>query len=431
VRNGSLVRLIVDQASQGDLAALGVQIEGRIGTLPQLRASATGAVVSAVVRAGFGHAIAVDAWVPRPRPIETAATTVVAGGYTDAAGIVGAANLRRSGITGAGTAVAVIDTGIDAEHPYFRRGEGTAIVAQGCFVTYIADYPPQLPCAGNQSVVIGPDAANVNSDPSFTHGTHVAGIIAGNPTGIPAALGTWGMAPDTNLVIGRVFGSGGAFVSDIVAGMDWVASIAGQHNIVAVNLSLGAFLGSRLNCTSIANSEYGAVVRRLTNAGVAVVAATGNEGSTNAQSMPSCASGVVSVGATEADNTIASYSNISEATDLVAPGSMIWSSTRAGEFAAYSGTSMATPVVSGSYALVHSTRENLGNDSWLSLFKADALYVNDLLVSHLPLIQVDTTAREGSGISLPGRPSDIVVKEVGLSAVDVSWSPPLQWRVTR
>jgi len=406
------------------VAALGVDIEGRIGSLPQFRAAATPDALSRVIRAGLAHAVSVDTWVTKPQPIEPSVTAGPASAFTDAAGIVGAASLRQTGITGAGTAVAVIDDGIDASHSYFKRGAGTAIVAQGCFVTYMEQYPPLLPCPGNQSVVIGPDAANVGSDTNFTHGTHVAGIVAGDPTGVPAARGTWGIAPGTNLVIGRVFGSYGAFSSDIVAGLDWVASVARQHNVVAVNLSLGAFFGSRINCTTIADAEYGAVVRRLTDAGVAVVAATGNAGSSTDEGMPACATGVVSVGATEADNSIAPYSNIAPGTDLVAPGSMIWSSTSGGNFEAYSGTSMSTPVVSGAYALAHQSRAGLGNASWLSLFRSTALRVNDTIVKDLPLLQIDTAARMGSGIALPSRPTSIAVKETGLSSVSVSWRAP-------
>lgn len=423
-RSHAPVRLIVSADARRDVESLGVELAGRIGTLPQFRGLASADAVSKIIRAGLSHAVTVDAWVPKPRPVEVAAAEASAVSATDAAGIVGAAALRQAGNTGAGTAVAVLDDGIDASHPYFRRGDGTAIVAQGCFVTYLAEYPPQLPCAGNQSVVIGPDAANVGSDPAFTHGTHVAGIIAGDPTGVPAAQGTWGMAPGTGLVVGRVFGSGGAFTSDIVAGLDWVASIARQHNVVAVNLSLGLFLGSRVDCTPLADADYAPVVRRLTAAGVAVIAASGNDGSAMAQGMPACATNVVSVGATNADKSIADYSNIAPATDVVAPGTNLWSSTSGGGFAAFSGTSMATPVVAGSYALAHAARADLGNDSWLSLFKDSAIYVDDIVVQDLPLIQVDNTARIGSGISLPGRPTGISVKESGLSVVDVSWSPP-------
>lgn len=426
VKLGVPVRLIVDAQHRSALAAVGVEFDDRVATLPQFRASATGDVLSRVMRAGLAHAVSVDRRVPKPRPVATGMLARSASGDTDAAGIVGAASLRADGITGKGTSVAVIDTGIDQSHPYFRRGSGTAIVAQGCFVFYMEEYPPQLPCAGNESVAIGPGAADVGSNPNYSHGTHVAGIVAGNPTGIPAALDTWGIAPDAGLVIARVFGDGGAgaWSSDIIAALDWVASQAATHNIVAVNLSLGSFPGGRIDCSSEADMNYGPAVARLTQAGVAVIAATGNDGVPTIESMPACATGIVSVGATEADNTIAPYSNIAPATDLLAPGSRVFSSTNGGTFEAYDGTSMATPVVSGAYALAHQARPALGNDSWLALLETHSIPVNDTVVKGLPLIQIDVAARIGSGIQLPGAPVKVAVKEQGISAVTVSWEAP-------
>jgi len=424
-RSGSTVRLIVDATNRREIAALGVDVQSRIGTLPQFQASASAAAISRVIGAGLAHAVSVDRWIPKPRQREVSPSQGPSSRYTDVPGIIGATSLRQAGIDGAGTAVAVLDDGIDAAQPYFRRGAGSAIVAQGCFVTYFTGAPPELPCAGNQSQVIGPDAANVGSNERFWHGTHVAGIVAGNPTGIPQALDTWGVAPGANLVIGRVFGGMGANTSDILAGLDWVASIADRHNIVSVNLSLGLFLGSRVDCTMIANAEYGAVVRRLASAGVAVVAAAGNDGNPTAMGLPACATGIVSVGATNADNSIAEYSNIAETTDLLAPGSNILSSVPGDKFLPSWGTSMATPVVSGAYALAHQANSTLGNESWLTLFRDNALAVNDLVVKGLPLVQVDVASRKGAGMQLTGRPTNITVTESGLSSVSVAWSPAL------
>ena len=423
-RTGTPVRLIVDASARADLEKLGLDVEGRIGSLPQFLAQASAATLAQVIQAGLAHAVTVDAWIPRPRLEELTAAGPASSPYTDAAGIVGADSLRQSGTTGAGTAVAVIDTGIDASHPYFKRGAGTNIVAQGCFVSVWEGSPVTLPCPGNQSSVIGPDAANVGSDPNFSHGTHVAGIVAGNPTEIPEALGTWGIAPGSDLVVARVFGFAGALSSDVIRGLDWVASVAEEHNVVAANLSLGTFMGDRIDCTAMADTQIGPVVRKLAAAGVALVASTGNSGSTTAEGTPACGTGVVSVGATEADGTIAGYSNIAPTTDLVAPGSMILSSINGGGFGVMSGTSMAAPVVSGSFALAHQAREGLANDSWLSLFRADSLLVNDVVVKGLPLIQVDAAARRGAGIELPDRPTNIVVTEMGLSRVAVSWQRP-------
>lgn len=422
LRTGQEVRLVIRTRDRADLAALGVDVGAPIGQLPQSRASASGEVLARIIAAGLAHTVSVDRLVPLPANEATAAAADSP--YTDAADIVGAAELRSQGITGAGTAVAVLDTGIDAGHPYFKRGSGTAIAAQGCFVTYIAEYPPELPCAGNKDSVIGPGAANVGDNPNFWHGTHVAGIIAGNPTGIPEARNAWGMAPDTKLVVARVFGDAYAYDSDILAGLDWVRSVAAQHNIVAVNLSLGYFGGNRWDCTVDTDPIYGTAVQRLAAAGVAFVAAAGNEGNTTAEGSPACTTGAVSVGATDAENAIAEFSNIASATDLVAPGVDIYSSVNGGGFAPASGTSMATPVVAGSYALAHQAKSGLDNSSWLAIFRSTGTSIDDVVVKGLPLLRISTATRQAQGISIPGKPAAVTIKEQGLSSVTVTWSAP-------
>src|SRR2546425_12543627 len=93
------------------------------------------------------------------------------------------------------------------------------------------------------------------------------------------------------------------------------------------------------------------IIDNLRSAGIATVIAAGNAGATNAISVPGCISSAISVGATTKTDDVASYSNVSSFMSLFAPGSSIYSSLTGGGFGYLSGTSMATPHVTGAWAV--------------------------------------------------------------------------------
>ncbi len=254
----------------------------------------------------------------------------------DSAGIINATltwNLQSSGInlTGNGQTVCVIDTGINYLHTDLGGCFG-----QGC------------------KVVGGWDYVNSDSDPmdDHGHGTHVAGIVAGNKS-------IRGIAPDANLVAIKILDSSGSgSMSDLISGIEWCVSNASVFNINVITMSLGCNAtssGYKGFCDSVNDGCVSpTLVSAINNAvlnNISVVAATGNHGWNNAISCPACIENTTAVGATNKDDSIYSNSDRSNITDFLAPGASI-NSTYLPGYATASGTSMAAPHVAGAIAII-------------------------------------------------------------------------------
>lgn len=238
-----------------------------------------------------------------------------------------------AGRTGSGTAVAVLDTGVD----YTRSAFGSCSSPGGtCKVAYAADFAP-----------------NDGVRDADGHGTNVAGIALG-------------VAPSTKILSLDVFDGGGAYDSDIIDAINWVISTRATYGTRSVNLSLG---DTSWHTTECSTSSYAGPFANLRAAGVLPVVAAGNDGYVggtfrNGVSGPACAPGAVRVGAvydanvggmnwgdcndsTTAANKITCFSQTGPILTVWAPGSPI---TAAGY--TYSGTSQATPHVAGAAAAV-------------------------------------------------------------------------------
>lgn len=269
--------------------------------------------------------------------------------------VIGADKVHAGGATGTGQAVAILDTGIDRDHPFF----GNRIVAEACFSSTEYDGVESL-CPNGQSQMIGTGAADaeyakclLGSENLCEHGTHVAGIAAGSG----------GVAPGAGIVAVQVFsrvndedvcGAAAclmAFESSLRLAMDHVASLAPSTPIAALNLSLGG----QLSDTSCDSSEEGQVFKPkiddLLSKGVATVVAAGNEYFAGT-SFPACVSTAVAVGASDNNDRIADFSNTGPLLDLFAPGVEIESSVPDDVMATHSGTSMAAPHVAGALAVL-------------------------------------------------------------------------------
>ncbi|MEL6110274.1 MAG: S8 family peptidase [Planctomycetota bacterium] len=248
---------------------------------------------------------------------------------------VGAPESWAAGFTGEGITVAVIDTGVDLDHPdlaaniFVNAGEiaGNGIDDDGN--GYVDD-------------VHGYDFANRDADPNDVHGhgTHVAGTIAADDNG----FGATGVAPDATILPIKVLGDNGSGSSlDVAAGIRYAADMGAN----VINLSLGGGYSSAIE----------SAISYAQSVGSFIVAASGNEYA-SVPGFPAQFSGsynnVLSVGAYDSSGRIASFSNgvgSSNAVQVDAPGVGVFSTYVGGRYASMSGTSMATPHVAGLAAL--------------------------------------------------------------------------------
>ncbi len=260
----------------------------------------------------------------------------------------------NAGHDGTGQTVAILDTGVATTHP-FLSGK---TVAEACFSSAAGGYISLCPSGNNLQIGLG---AGVNCpDTGCYHGTHVAGIAVGKRGVIGADAG--GMAPGASLIAIQVFVKDCsvapcdlvAFTSDILLGLDYVYSLRNTYRIAAINLSL-AGAPTAAPCDTYSPS-LAASINSLRAANIATVIAAGNDGNANLVSFPACISSAISVGSTTKGNAVSSFSNGGAALDLFAPGSSIYSSLPGGGFGYASGTSMATPHVTGAWATVMSAR---------------------------------------------------------------------------
>ncbi len=245
---------------------------------------------------------------------------------------------------GDGFAVAVIDTGVDTDHPMF----GTRVIEEACFSL-------DAGCPNGADEMMGAGAAAPCALAGCDHGTHVAGIAVGDAATGPLV----GVAPHADLIAINVFseidGEPGAYTSDILAAMQHVLALSAFHDIAAVNLSLGGQVYTSTQSCNQASPSQSNAVAQLRDAGIATVAASGNDAFTNAIASPACLSNVLSVGSVGSlDNgdEVTSFSNAADFLTLLAPGESIQSAAVGGGTRNGSGTSMATPHVAGAIAAI-------------------------------------------------------------------------------
>ncbi|WP_082837646.1 S8 family peptidase [Haladaptatus sp. R4] len=217
----------------------------------------------------------------------------------------------ESGYTGTGAEVAVVDTGIDSNHPDLQANLGTG------------------------KAVVGSSWSDDNG-----HGTHVAGIIGAANDG----QGVVGVAPEATLHAVKVLDSNGSgSYSDIAAGIEWAA----DQGYDVINLSLGGGSGS---------STVDSAVQYAYSNGCLLVGASGGSGPcTSCVGYPASSSEVVAVSASNTEDDIASFSSRGPEIELIAPGKSVNSTYWDDTYRTLSGTSMSTAHVSGAAAQVMAT----------------------------------------------------------------------------
>lgn len=214
---------------------------------------------------------------------------------------------------GAGVAVAVLDTGIDRDHP-----DLAANIAGG---TNFVSKPPWKPV----------DPTKWDDDNG--HGTHVAGIIAA----VNNDVGVVGVAPEADLYALKVLDkTGSGYISQIIAGLEWCA----DNGIDIANMSLG---------TDADIQSFHDACNAAAAAGVILVAAAGNDGAD--VDYPGAYGSVIAVAATDAGDAVPWWSSPGSAVAIAAPGVSVYSTWKGDGYDTKSGTSMAAPHIAGTLAL--------------------------------------------------------------------------------
>ncbi len=244
--------------------------------------------------------------------------------------------VNGTNLTGAGQVVCVIDTGIQMDHEAFAN-----------------------------RIVGGYDFVNNDNNASddHGHGTHVAGIIAGNKTTSTTVLG---VARDTKIMPLKVCSAGGSCDdANILRAVEACNANATQYNITAISGSLGG--GGPYTSTDCSTDPlYNFLESLFENSlslGIMPVFASGNNGFTTGVAYPACSPNAISVGRTNKDDAIASSSNRGgDRLDIYAPGGSITSAYFGSSTATatMSGTSMSTPHVSGAITIIQQQQKLLG-----------------------------------------------------------------------
>ncbi len=303
----------------------------------------------------------------------------------DSGPVVHAPQARSLGARGAGTAVAILDTGVQSNHPFLNG----RVVAEACFSTTSAASNSTSLCPGGASNSTAAGSAAPCAINGCDHGTHVAGIAAGRATG-PTTF--FGMAPDANILAVKVFSSFSdspgntpcanvsrpspcilSFTSDQIRGLQHALDRRAALNVVAVNMSLGG--GN--NTSACDGDARKSLIDSLRAARVATVISSGNDSLTNAVGAPGCISTAVTVGSTTKTDGISAFSNSSGQVDLLAPGSSINSSGAGSGFGIKSGTSMAAPHVAGAFAAIRSVVPTATSDQILAALQATGRSITD------------------------------------------------------
>jgi subtilisin family serine protease len=267
---------------------------------------------------------------------------------------------HTAGLTGQGWTVAILDTGVDKTHLFLDEGK---VVSEACYSTTDAAQAVFSLCPNGQGSQVGA-GAGVNCSPQIAgceHGTHVAGIAAGNAAGTTMPTLN-GVAPGATILAIQVFSRvdnavvcRGAtpclrsLTSDQMQALERVFELRTAFQIAAVNLSLS---GGQFTSPCDAQSPLTEAIQLLRATNIATVIAAGNDGFTEALGQPACISSAISVGNTTKSDTVHPSSNSASFLSLLAPGTAIVSAVPGSRVEALTGTSMAAPHVAGTFALL-------------------------------------------------------------------------------
>jgi subtilisin family serine protease len=325
--------------------------------------------------------------------------------------LIGADLWHASGITGAGVVVAVLDSGLDTDHDDLAGD----LIHQECFLDDDGLIDGSGLCPNGSDRQSGPDSAEDDAG----HGTHVTGIITSKGT-----HSSVGVAPDAQIVAIKVtagpsFSGVFYYFSEIVAALDYI--INSRPDVKVINMSLvtnALFAGDCDNSTSWTMAGAIAIDTLRAN-GVVAFASSGNDGSGTEMAAPACLSNVISVGATDDADNVASFTDSNASTDVMAPGVGIVSTAIGNGTTAASGTSMAAPHAAGCAALFIQTGATVTPDAIEARLESSPVQVTDV-TNGLTFPRIDCSPDPPAAVNLTGP----ALGEVGVTyAFTASVSP--------
>ncbi|MGB1875887.1 MAG: S8 family peptidase [Rhodospirillaceae bacterium] len=323
-------------------------------------------------------------------------------------GYINADQVWTQGFIGSGQAIAILDDGIDANHDMFDG----KIVAEACFSDTFDPVDESL-CANGNDSQIGFGSASLC--PSGTtvceHGSHVAGIAAGNDQ--TGSTQRRGVAYGADLIPIQVFtrvndpdacdGEDScelSYDSATVAALNHVINLTDTFSIAAANMSLG----SELTDTACDNNVHKTAIDTLRGLGVLTAISAGNTAAVGSVENPGCISTALTVSSviiSIPDSTV----NHAPMVDVLAPGVFIVSAVPNNSYASFSGTSMATPHAAGAVALLKSANPNATADEIETALESTGVSTTlEAWSWNTPLIDVEAALSSmGTGSSLSGR----------------------------
>jgi subtilisin len=289
--------------------------------------------------------------------------------------LIGAPNAWASGYNGAGKTIAILDTGVDKNHPALTG----KVVSEACYSTSNSDFEISSLCPGGD-----PESVAVNSGlncaaEGCAHGTSVAGVAAGVATGANFISIQVNSLVDNDDLCGGPDPCILTVTSDLIKGLERVFSLSRTYSMASANVSLG-------NGKFTGNCDNGNLVKpaidQLRSVGIATVVASGNGSYADAIGFPACVSTAISVGATgdggsQPANSIAPYSNSATFLSLLAPGYYPSAPVPGGGSSAVWGTSIAAAHVSGALAIVRQHQPDTSVTEVSNRLKNSGVIVSD------------------------------------------------------
>jgi len=340
--------------------------------------------------AGRGSAAAIKSLAAHPWVTSIYADREAMAALAQGVALIGADNAAASGFSGAGVSVAVIDSGIDTDHPDLADD----LLEERCWCAG-SPSPASGCCPNGSGTMSGVGAAEDDSG----HGTNVSGVVTSG--GVVAGNG---VAPDAGIVAIKVLdASGSGSFADVDTALDWVITNHATHNIRAVNLSLsdGTEHANPMAfpCTGSVTTN---AINDLETLGIAVVVASGNDGFDGGIAFPACVPSAISVGgvydadvgsiswctpsgcvpalctdSTTAPDQFVCHTNSGVDLDVLAPDWRTHTSAQGGGATNFGGTSAAAPYVSGLSALLLEQDPSRTPSDLLNLMTVDSPLVTN------------------------------------------------------